>query len=128
MVTATTKGVKISVEVSYSGKHSFPHHPHHAFIYSVTITNNNNFSVQLLRRHWYIFDAIGELRDVEGEGVVGEKPIIEPGQAHQYTSWCPLRSELGRMYGTYLMKQLDDEQQFTVRIPAFNMEVPFKMN
>lgn len=129
MVTATTKGVKISVDLTYSKEHSYPHYPRHTFIYQITITNNNPFSVRLLRRHWYIFDSVAlKPREIEGEGVVGQTPIIEPGEGYQYTSWSPLRSEIGRMYGTYLMEQLSTGQQFTVRIPAFSMEVPYKKN
>ena len=98
------------------------------FAYRITIENNNIFPVKLLRRHWYIYDSTGSLREVEGEGVVGIQPQINPGDSYQYMSGCNLRSEIGKMYGTYLMENINSKKPFDVIIPAFEMCAPFKLN
>ena len=85
-------------------------------------------TVQLLRRHWHICDADGTLREVEGEGVVGQQPVLEPGEAHEYVSGCNLRTGIGKMYGTYQMARVLDGKQFDVRVPEFTMVVPFRLN
>jgi ApaG protein len=82
----------------------------------------------LLRRHWYICDSNAEQKEVEGEGVVGVQPVIPPNEQYQYISGCNLKSELGKMYGTYLMENVYTRQKFEVNIPVFYMEVPFKRN
>lgn len=98
------------------------------FAYRINIENNNAFPVKLHSRHWLIFDSNASLREVQGEGVVGVQPIIEPGQFYEYMSGCNLKSEIGRMHGTYEMENLLNKQMFTVSIPGFDMEVPFKLN
>jgi ApaG protein len=98
------------------------------FAYRITIENNNTFPVQLLRRHWIICDSNAEQKEVEGEGVIGIQPIIPPNEQYQYISGCNLKSELGKMYGTYLMKNINTQQSFNVKIPVFQMEAPFKRN
>ncbi len=84
--------------------------------------------VKLLRRHWYIVDSNGAYREVEGEGVVGKQPILEPGASHQYISACSLRSDMGKMHGNYLMENLYNKKLFRVAIPEFQMIAPFKGN
>jgi ApaG protein len=84
--------------------------------------------VQLLRRHWHIFDTNGEVRQVEGEGVVGQQPVLEPGESHQYISGCNLKTTIGKMTGTYLMERIIDGKKIKVKIPEFTMIVPFKLN
>jgi ApaG protein len=81
-----------------------------------------------LRRHWYIMDSNGSFREVEGEGVVGQTPIIEPGENYQYVSAANLRSEIGKMYGNYQMENLYNKKLITVSIPEFQLIAPFKMN
>jgi ApaG protein len=98
------------------------------FAYRITIENNNSFPVKLLRRHWYIYDAAATVREVEGEGVVGVQPQINPGESYKYISGCNLRTEIGKMHGTYLMENVNNRKQFDVSIPNFEMTVPFKMN
>ena len=95
---------------------------------SITITNNSDYSIRLTRRHWFIIDSNSTNREVEGDGVVGEQPIIGTGESYQYVSGCNLDSEIGKMYGTYLMERLIDKKQFYVRIPEFQMIVPYKLN
>lgn len=118
----------MSVETYYQPEFSNPLQNEFMFAYQVTIENNNAFPVKLLSRHWHIFDSNGSVREVEGEGVVGVQPVIAPGEFYQYMSGCNLRSEMGRMHGTYLIENLSLHRNFTVIIPAFEMHVPFKMN
>ncbi|HSN61347.1 MAG TPA: Co2+/Mg2+ efflux protein ApaG [Ferruginibacter sp.] len=128
MTSKISEGVKISVESFYQPEFSNPLNSEFMFAYRITIENNNNFPVKLLSRHWHIFDSNGSMKEVEGEGVVGIQPQIAPADQYQYMSGCNLRSEIGRMHGTYLMENLLTHKNFRVAIPAFEMQVPFKMN
>lgn len=128
MVTEITEGVKVSVETQYQEEYSNPLQSHFVFTYKITIENQSQVTVQLLRRHWYIHDSNADMKEVEGEGVVGQQPILEPGQKHQYVSGCNLHSGLGKMYGTYLMQRIMDGKTFQVTIPQFTMIVPYKLN
>jgi ApaG protein len=128
MITQVTSGVKISVETFYRPDQSNPLYNQHVFAYRITITNNSDYSVQLKRRHWFILDSSATNREVEGEGVIGEQPIIATGESYQYISGCNLDSEIGKMYGTYLLERLIDKKQFYARIPEFMLVVPYKMN
>jgi len=128
MVTEITSGVKVSVETEYQPAYSSPAQFHFVFTYRITIENLGDSTVKLLRRHWYIHDACKTVREVEGEGVVGVQPVLEPGQSHQYVSGCNLKSGLGKMYGTYLMERVVDGKKFRVIIPEFTMIVPHKLN
>ncbi|UEG51170.1 Co2+/Mg2+ efflux protein ApaG [Ferruginibacter lapsinanis] len=128
MVSQVSEGIKISVEVFFQPDYSNAVNSEFMFAYRITIVNNNNFSVRLLRRCWHIHDANGSLREVEGEGVVGVQPQINPGENYQYVSGCNLRTEMGKMQGTYTMENISNQKQFEVIIPAFEMMVPYKMN
>lgn len=128
MVSKISDGVEISVETYYQPDYSNPVSGEYMFAYRITIENHNKFPVKLLRRHWYIVDSNGSTREVEGEGVVGVQPSIEPAERYQYVSGCNLRTEIGKMYGTYTMENLHNKDQFEVNIPLFEMIVPFKLN
>jgi len=128
MVTTKTEGIRISVETYYQPDYSNPVNSEFMFAYRITIENENAFPVKLLRRHWNIYDSNGSLREVEGEGVVGVQPQINPGESYQYVSGCNLRTEMGKMYGTYLMENINNKKQFDVTIPSFEMSAPFKLN
>jgi ApaG protein len=128
MVTKISEGVTISVETFYQPDHSNPQSSEYMFAYRITIENNNTFPVKLLRRHWFIFDSDSTHREVEGEGVIGIQPEINCGEKYQYISGCNLRTELGKMHGTYFMENLSNKKNFYVNIPAFEMTVPFKLN
>jgi len=128
MVIKITDGVKVSVETTYQPEYSNPANEHFMFAYKVMIENLGEYSVQLMSRHWSIFDSNGTKREVEGEGVVGLQPIIEPGQFHEYVSGCNLKTDMGTMQGTYQMKRLVDNDVFDVKIPEFNLVAPFKLN
>jgi ApaG protein len=128
MVTKITQGIKISVETFYQEEHSQPLNNEYMFAYRITIENQSEQTIQLLRRHWYVFDSNGVTREVEGEGVVGLQPVIEPGKSHQYVSGSHLKSEMGKMHGTYLMQDQENGRKFKVNIPEFHLVAPFKMN
>jgi len=129
MATLITNGIKISVNPYYLPEESIPNQGKHIFTYRVTIENTSDQTVQLLRRHWHILDSSGEERQVEGEGVIGEQPILKPGESHQYNSWCPLKTSIGKMYGTYLMSsKTENNRLFYVRIPEFLMVATYQMN
>ena len=128
MVTKITDEVKISVETIYQPEYSNPANEHFMFAYRVNIENMTENSVQLLNRHWHIFDSNGTKREVEGEGVVGLQPIIEPGDNHEYVSGCNLKTDMGSMKGSYEMKRIVDGLKFRVNIPEFYLIAPYKMN
>ena len=128
MVSKISEGVTVSVETFYQPDYSNPAGNEFMFAYRITIENSNAFPVRLLRRHWHIFDATGNIREVEGEGVIGVQPVINPGTQYQYISGCNLKTEMGKMYGTYQMENVNNGKLFHVIIPAFEMTVPFKLN
>ena len=128
MVSMISEGVEVSVETFYQQDYSNPMQSEYMFAYRIAIENHNSFPVKLHRRHWHIFDSNGSYREVEGEGVVGVQPVLSPGEKYQYVSGCNLRTEMGRMHGTYQMENLNNKQFFDVNIPAFEMFVLFKNN
>lgn len=128
MITATTEGVKVSVATEYQPQYSSAAQTHYVFTYRIRIENNSENTVQLLRRHWTIFDSNGTIREVEGEGVVGLQPVLEPGEAHEYVSGCNLKTTMGKMTGTYLMERIIDGNRFRVAVPEFTMVVPYRLN
>jgi ApaG protein len=128
MVKAITKGIEVSVKAEYLRDQSNPLHQSYVFMYTITIANKSENRVQLLRRKWDIFDSVSEYREVEGEGVVGETPIIEPSHSYTYSSGCNLASEMGKMWGTYLMMDLVKNQTFIIDIPEFQLITPGKLN
>ena len=128
MGTEVTKGVKVTISTDYLSEYSSPMQHHYVFAYNVTIENLSDFSIQLERRHWFIYDSNGQVREVEGEGVVGQKPILEPGQQHSYVSGCNLKTSLGKMGGTYSMRKLVNDYSFEVIIPEFTLMAPYRQN
>lgn len=128
MIAEITKGVKVSVETEYQPSYSSPSQYHYVFTYRITIENQSEFTIQLKRRHWHIHDAGFYQREVEGEGVVGQQPVLEPGQNHQYVSGCNLKSGIGKMLGTYEMERIVDGAMFKVNIPEFIMIAPLRLN
>lgn len=128
MVKLTTEGVQISVRCIYQPGYSSYAQSHFVFTYEITIENKSEFSLQLLRRHWFVYDSNGDIRQIEGEGVIGVQPIIEPGKSHKYVSGCNLKTDIGRMKGTYLMERIVDGTQFKVTIPDFILIPNYKLN
>jgi ApaG protein len=128
MTTTITDGVKVSVETQFQPEYSNPAGDHFMFAYKIHIENIGSYSVQLLRRHWHIFDSNGTTREVEGEGVVGVQPVIEPGQSYEYVSGCNLKTDMGSMKGEYQMERHIDNSLFDVQIPEFYLVAPYKLN
>ena len=128
MTTLITEGVKVTVITDYQKEYSSPSQSHYVFTYRITIENCSSHTVQLQRRHWFIFDSNGYMKEVEGEGVVGKKPVLEPGEVHQYVSGCNLRTGIGKMAGKYVMERTIDGKRFEVSIPEFTLMVPFLHN
>jgi ApaG protein len=121
MVSAITKGIQVSVETTYQPDFSNPQQHHYVFTYKVRIENKSNHTVQLLRRRWEIFDAAESRKIVEGDGVVGQQPILEPGETHTYVSGCNLKSGMGKMCGSFTLEKLRDGQLWEVVIPEFQL-------
>lgn len=128
MVTQITKGIKVSVETEYQPSYSSPSQYHYVFTYRITIENQSEYTIQLLKRRWDIFDAGFNKREVAGDGVVGQQPVLEPGQLHQYVSGCNLKSGIGKMTGVYVMERVVDGLQLEVEIPSFTMVAPMRLN
>lgn len=128
MTSKTSEGIEICVEAFYQESFSNPINNEFMFAYRIKISNLNSFDVQLLHRHWTIADCSLEQREVDGEGVVGLQPIIKSNSSFTYTSGCNLNSEIGRMYGFYIMQNLNTLENFKVTIPTFNLVVPAKLN
>ena len=128
MENLITNGISISVQPSYQPEYSPPAMNRFVFAYHITIENLSSHTVQLLRRHWYIWDSNGIIREVEGEGVIGQQPILAPGESHEYASWCDLSTGIGKMHGAYLMRRDSDGKEFQVDIPKFEMIAPVRIN
>ena len=128
MQTVVSSGIKVSLETKYEQKFSSPLTDNYVFSYFITIENQNEYEVQLIRRHWFIFDSCGIRREVEGPGVVGEQPVIAPGATYSYQSACDLLSMRGTMHGFYTVQRLPDRVPFRVEIPRFRMETPVSLN
>lgn len=128
MGTLTTSGIQISVQVQFRKDLSSMIDSDFFFNYHIKMENTNNFDVQLISRDWYIFDSLNEARFVNGPGVIGEQPVLKPGESYSYTSGCDLRSNMGQMKGFYTFKNLIDGELFEVMVPTFKMEAPGKLN
>ncbi|MBO6516165.1 MAG: Co2+/Mg2+ efflux protein ApaG [Bacteroidia bacterium] len=126
--TATTYNVKISVSSEFEHAMSDPEEQSYIFSYKILIENLGDEPVHLLERQWYVIDSLGVNTEVHGDGVVGEKPIILPGEAYEYSSWCQLSTDAGKMFGYYVMKTLNDGKHVDVRIPEFLLLPTFKLN
>ena len=128
MIEQITKGIKISIETEFEGTFYKDDHIHYAFSYEVVIENQSPEVAQLIARKWNIMEALNENEIVIGEGVVGEKPVLMPGDRHTYTSGCVLKSPFGAMNGSYLMVNLSNSKQFKVTIPTFKLSASFAQN
>lgn len=118
-----THRVRVQVESSYSEEHSTPACKHWFFLYKVRIGNEGQKAVRLVQRHWIITDASGNTEEVRGPGVVGQQPLLQPGESFEYTSGCPLRTPFGSMRGSYQMLG-DGGQLFDAEIAAFALCEP----
>ena len=121
--TATTRNITVSVEPSYLESSSSPASSQYFWAYRVVITNEGQETVQLLNRHWMITNARGEFTEVKGPGVVGEQPVLNPGERFEYSSGAPLNTPSGMMGGAYEMETASGER-FDIEIPTFSLDIP----
>jgi len=128
MIQQVTRGIKISVETAYEGSFLKDNILHYAFTYEIEIENQSKSAVQLLTRHWKIIEALNKTQYVNGNGVVGKKPVINPGEIHRYKSGCLLSSAIGAMKGAYIMIDFTSTKKFNVEIPPFKLSAPFVLN
>ena len=128
MVTKITRGIKISVDTHFKGTYYKDNKLHYAFEYLISIENQSAELVQLNSRYWVILDSLNDNEIVKGEGVIGKKPVLKPGDVHNYTSGCLLTSPYGAMYGYYRMINLNSAKKFNVIIPTFKLSAPFALN
>jgi len=128
MVQQVTKGIKISVETTFEGTFYKNYKIQYAFGYHVTIENQCKDSVQLNARYWTILDALNNEETVSGEGIIGKKPVLKPGESHTYNSGCLLTSPFGAMRGYYEMVNFTNTKKFKVTIPTFKLIAPFAIN
>jgi ApaG protein len=125
--SAETNGVLVEVQSFYLEEQSQPANRRFVFAYQITITNNGSEVVQLQSRRWIITDGLGDVEEVEGPGVVGEQPVLGPGESFRYTSGAVLPTERGTMHGTYQMHRADGAQ-FDAEIAPFLLERPYSLN
>tara|TARA_Y100000815_G_C12924068_1_gene342817 strand:- start:97 stop:489 length:393 start_codon:yes stop_codon:yes gene_type:complete len=123
MYTATTRNITVRVQPQFLAEQSDPVSDQYVWLYTINIENGGTEAVQLLNRHWIITNAVGHVEEVQGPGVIGEQPVLQPGDSFQYTSGCPLRTPSGMMVGTYEMVGPGDER-FDIDIPAFSLDSP----
>ncbi|QNJ96888.1 Co2+/Mg2+ efflux protein ApaG [Constantimarinum furrinae] len=128
MTQQVTQGIKVSVATGFEGTFYKDHKLQYAFSYTITIENQGKDAVQLNSRYWKIKDALNNTVIVEGEGVVGLKPVIQPGEQHSYNSGCLLLSPFGAMHGYYAMVNFSSTRKFKVAIPSFKLSAPFAIN
>ena len=119
MYAQETRGILVVAEPQYLKAESRPEESLYVFAYTITIANRGSVPVQLLARHWVVTDGRGEVREVKGEGVVGQQPLIPPGEAFQYSSFSTVPTPTGNMRGSYEMKVTDSGEYFQVRVPLF---------
>ncbi len=127
-MTQLSQGINISSRVTFKPKFSDSDKGYYVFFYRITVVNHNDFEVQLLARHWEIFDSNGMHTLVDGEGVVGEKPILASGESFTYESACNLTTGIGRMKGYYQMVRTETGEIFNASIPEFKLEVAYMLN
>lgn len=127
MSDTTTQGIRVQVESLYDEERSAPQENYYFFAYRVRISNVGTETAQLLSREWIITDATGYQQQVQGPGVVGEQPVLAPGEAFEYTSFCPLSTPVGSMHGTYRMVRANGEA-FDAIIAPFSLAVPHSVN
>ena|SRR5918993_124073 len=123
----TTNGIRVQVSSQFLPDRSSPKEEQYVFAYHITITNVGTDTAQLISRHWIITNADGETEEVQGPGVVGEQPVLKPGEHFEYTSFCPLKTNVGTMHGSYTMVSPEGEA-FQARISPFTLAVPYALN
>ena len=125
MYSEITRSIRVTVNPIYLEEQSSPADHHYVWAYHVQIENNGADTVQLLTRHWKITDSTGRMQEVRGAGVVGEQPVLAPGESYEYTSGTPLGTPSGIMVGSYEMEG-QDGHRFDVAVPAFSLDSPYQ--
>src|SRR5436305_1253956 len=128
MSDTTTRGIRVQVESFYDEDRSSPQESYYFFAYRVRISNLGRDKVKLVSRQWVITDANGEVQQVQGPGVVGEQPVLAPGEGFEYTSFCPLSTPVGTMQGSYQMVLLGNGESSDAVIAPFSLAVPHAVN
>ncbi len=131
MVSLITQEIRVSAESMYQRAYSVPAKRQFVYAYRIRIGNESNIPVKLLSRTWEVIDGTGNRRVVEGEGVVGQQPVIQPGQSHEYTSWVQFETPIGAMCGNYIMQRMDRFNSgalFEVEVPKFVHVAPEVLN
>lgn len=128
MSDTTTRGIRVQAQSFYDAERSSPEESYYFFTYQVRISNVGTETTQLLSREWLITDGNGETQRVQGPGVVGEQPVLAPGEEFEYTSFCPLPTPVGAMQGSYLMVLLPEGDRFEAEIAPFSLAVPHAVN
>ena len=128
MVKQITQGVKISVKTKYNGTSYRNNRLYYVFAYFITIENYSSKTIELTHRFWEIFDSLNKTEFVEGEGVIGQTPVLKPNDTYSYSSGCFLESNVGAMKGFYTMKDIKTFEQFKVAIPTFKLATPILLN
>jgi ApaG protein len=126
MYKAITRDIEVTVEPFYLEEQSNPEENRYVWGYRITIANESEITVQLRARYWKITDGNGHMEEVRGPGVIGEQPILNPGDSFQYSSGCPLTTTSGVMVGRYTM-QTDSGVRFDIEIPAFSLDLPYQL-
>src|SRR5260370_1429521 len=124
MSEAVTQSIRVEVMSKYSPENSRPLQDVWVFEYTVRITNQGAETVQLVSRHWIITDALDHVEEVQGPGVVGEQPVLAPGESFKYSSWCPKKTPTGMMQGTYQMNRAAGKH-FGIEIAPFALKVKY---
>jgi ApaG protein len=124
MYTQTTKDIKVTVQPQYLDQQSEPDDNNYIWAYTIQLENHSQETIKLLNRYWRITDSMGRTQEVRGAGVVGETPVLKPGEAFRYTSGVPLTTPSGLMSGQYEMA-LENGEKFEVAVPAFSLDSPF---
>ena len=128
MSDAVTNDIRVEVLSRYLPENSRPAQNTWVFQYTVRITNQGTETVQLVSRHWIITDGLQRTEEVKGPGVVGQQPILAPGESFKYSSWCPLKTAMGTMQGTYQMVRTGDGRQFDIEIAPFALRAPYTVH
>jgi ApaG protein len=121
---ALTHGIRVEVMSRHTPEHSRAGQAEWVFQYTVRITNQSSETVQLISRHWIITDGLDHVEEVKGPGVVGEQPVLAPGESFKYSSWCPLKTPTGMMHGSYQMVSADGEH-FDIEIAPFGLKARY---
>ena len=124
MYQATTRGIQVSVTPAYLEQQSEPGEGRWVWAYTIEIENMGESTVQLIDRYWHITDAKGRVQEVSGPGVVGEQPVLAPGDGFTYTSGCPLQTSSGIMRGHFGMEERGSGMRFMVEVPPFSLDSP----